>query len=951
MALVFLFLGCGRHEERVVRLRIDQIASQRYVLDDAVPVVEYEGKGIVRYVTRRGESGEIDLNRHTIQKDTGAPYRQYGMPYQLIDRIALVSSSDKGIRVGGRSLMIPDKGDHYSAYRSMQINPEGDILSVTSDGIFLFVKDSVGRRLYPGPAKGNSIDVVRFVDLYYDGKNNTYYAAGPPGVVKIKFDNGGKESVEEDPFFRTAGIKVTHIEVDNGRGNNDIATLVAYADDGKVYRKNTGSKWRENERNAVHDGISVTFSEEVNGTSREWRLGFDRPTEVWEKPAGENVVWKLQALVDDEESAGMQTLNGRIHSYAADAGKYGYVIARGQYIYTVPRQVHLSLSQPVLSICQAGDVLYFKAGSHGEVSSLYRAEISKNDWTIGAPEYLRSIPGYGELIGVVEKEVIVRSGEDVLRGPLKESRWDRKKTTHYERLVEVRLDDKGEALCLTQNALIAYGDTLDYRKAFRDNSADPAEYYPQTFASIIGGENPEVAISTIHRGIVVLKKQDKKLWVPVRVEGNTLLERWEGHPDPVVLMEKAPDLSSGNGRQKIFLYTQRGRVCEMSYRGDRWVLEVTNDRPQHIDVMASGGENELFGIDYFSSGCFDATAGDRQIQYANLKINDLCYVPHKGFVFACKEGIYGTWASNGKQPSPVPPLSWWDDLYQRNPRLVKRLAVGLILVFTLPVLLIAVLILGWGHWRRGKQRGVGAVAENQAEDERNKKASVRLEADPSAAGAFGKAWTAFSDKIDPSYGRFTTGLGRLVRGLIRDDWTWGCAICRQLEGECALVNRYFEFLSAIEECYREKKYDADRVEPLFLSFLNTVSQTPTAREEFDALRISSNNKQRQVRTFFILPIKIDKPDYDEVWFDDYVHLSTHYGEISSYRNGSGTFFKFDKQLNEPNLLVKTRRKEAEGIGLILMIPMWADSQFQIGESGADDEHQVLLNVRYPEPVV
>ena len=940
MALAFLFYGCNHHEEQVVRLRLDQIAYQRYVLNDAVPVVEYEGNGIVRYVTRRGESGEIDLKRHTIQKDTGAPYRQYGMPYQLIDSIALVSSSDKGIQVGGRSLIIPDKGNHYSAYRSVQINPEGDILSVTSDGIFLFGKDDVGRRLYPDPAKGNSIDIVRFVDLCYDSRNRTYYAAGPPGVVKIKIDDKGEVSIEEDKFFRRSGIKVTHIRVDYVGGNKGIVALVAYADDGKVYRKKAGSEWWEDERSMIHDGITVSFFEK--DALRELRLGFDRPTEVWEKPTGENGVWKLQALIDDEESTGMQTLNGRIHCYAVEAEEYGYVIARGRYIYTVSNQVHLSPSQPVISICQDGDVLYFKAGTDGEMSHLYRVKISKEGWTVGAPEYLRTIPRYGELIGVVDKEVIVRSGEEVLRGPLKVSRWNRKKTKHYERLVQVRMDDKGELLCLTQNALIAYGDTLDYKMALRDDSADPAEYYPQTFVSIIGGENPEVAISTIHRGIVVLKKQDKRIWVPIRVEGNTLLERWEGHPDPVVLMEKAPGLPGGNGRKKIFLYTQRGRVCEMSYHDGSWILEVKNDRPQHVDVLASSGDKELFGVDYFSSGCFDAMANDKQIQYANLNINDLCYVPEKGFVFACKEGIYATWVNNGNQPIPV--------LYQRNPRLAKWLPIGLIIFFTLPVLLIAVLILGWGHLKKGKQKETEPTAGREAEDGRNVTASVSPEVDSSETIAFKDAWAAFSDKIDPSYARFTAGLGRLVSGLIGDNWAWGCAICRQLESESGLVNKYFEFLLAIQECYREKKYDEDRVEPLFLSLLNTVSLTPTAKDEFDALRISNNSKQRQVRTFFILPIKIDKPDYDEVWFDGYVHLSTHYGEISSYRNGSGTFFKFDKQLNEPNPLVKSRRAKTLGIGLILLIPMWADSQFQIGDSDEDDT-RVLHHVSYPEPIV
>lgn len=937
MALAILFLGCNSHEEQVVRLRIDQIASQRYVLDDAVPVVEYEGNGIVRYVTRRGESGEIDLNRHTIQKDTGAPYRQYGMPYQLINSIALVSSSDKGIRVGERSLVIPDKGNHYSAYKSMPISPEGDILSVTSDGIFLFGKDSVGRRLYPNPANGNSIDVVRFVDLCYDNRNKTYYAAGPPGVVKIKIDNEGKVSIEEDPFFREDGIYVTHVRVDTVGA---IATLVAYADDGKVYRKKTGSKWREDEGNVVHDGITVSFFEQE--ALREWRLGFDRPTEVWEKPAGENGVWRLQALIDDEESAGRQALNGRIHCYAADAKEYGYVIARGQYIYTIPGQTHLSLSQPVLSICQDGDALYFKAGTDGEVSRLYRTKISKNGWTIGAPDYLRTIPRYGELIGVVDKEVIVRSGDEVLRGPLKVSCWNRKKTKHYERLVQVQMDDKGETLCLTQNALIAYGDTLDYKKAFRDDSANPAEYYPQTFVSIIGGENPEVAISTIHRGIVILKRQDESIWETVRVEGNHLLERWEGNPDPAVLMELAPGLADGSDRKKIFLYTQRGRICEMSYRDGKWLLEVRNDRPQHIDVLASSGDNELFGIDYFSSGCFDATMSERKIQYTNLKINDLCYVPQGGFVFACKEGIYATWLNNGSQPTPV--------LYQRYPRLVKWLPIGLILLLALPVLLIAVLILGRGHLKKGRQRGTGPDTGSEAEDERSVTASVSPEADSSETGAFKDAWAAFSDKINPSYERFTAGLGRLVSCLIGSDWAWGCAICRQLEGESGLVNKYFEFLSAIQDCYREKKYDENRMGPLFLSLLNTVNQTPTAKEEFDALRISNNSKQRQVRTFFILPIKIDKPDYDEVWFDGYVHLSTHYGEISSYRNGSGTFFKFDKQLDEPNPLVKSRRAETLGIGLILLIPMWAGSQFQIGDSDGDDT-RVLLHVSYSKPIV
>ena len=100
-----LFAGCNPSKEPF-RSRISQMASRRYEMEDAVPALEYEGEGVVRSITRGGESGVIHLDQRTVRKDSVQEYRQYGMPYQVIDSLKLVSSSDKG--------------SHYSAYETCE---------------------------------------------------------------------------------------------------------------------------------------------------------------------------------------------------------------------------------------------------------------------------------------------------------------------------------------------------------------------------------------------------------------------------------------------------------------------------------------------------------------------------------------------------------------------------------------------------------------------------------------------------------------------------------------------------------------------------------------------------------------------------------------------------------------------------------------------------------------
>lgn len=920
MALEPLVLGC-RGSQEPIHIGVNKLKAVSFQMEDAIPVLSYKEDGIVLFLSRTGIVGEIDLKTYTVRKDSTSRFRQYGMPYQFIDGLALASFSDNGILIGNKHLMIRDKGSHYSAYKSIPINNDRDLISVTSDGVFLFTniadvgKDSIGRRLFPVPERLSVIDSVRFLDIVrWD--EETFYAAGHCGVVEIRL---GKNDtlVTKDPFFEKNKTGVSLLRVDENR------ILYAYGENGMLYKREKGSSWKSEKGTP---GVSHVVVERTNRMEREWRFVFDRPTEVWENRLTERSPYEekiLKASIDDEESTGIQTLNDRIHNYVVDAGDYGIVVARGRYIYVIPKQAILTDSEPAYSACLGKDgKIYIKAGVYGEYSGLFSSAISGeqskrtvgddnasvDEWSLTRPSYIRDIPREGKLVGVRRDTVVIQSGNTVQFYPFTSGKM---KEHSYERLVSARLDDDGEVLCLTQNAILAYGDTLDFKKA---RVRTPADYYPQTFIPVVAGENPVLAIATLHAGIVILRRNEEKEWEPVSVDDHGLLVRDSSFYDTAVLME----VSNPN----IFICTKKGRVGILSPSSDGWeAKEICDSLPLPIDDIAVDGES-FFWINYFRQGWNRLESDGTAARASHLTINGLCPVPDKGVVFACREGVYGSW-DREMDPNPVLLPSGWFVFSHNYPVLSRWLLIGGVVFLIVALLIIAIIILGFGRLKREWRIIIPEVGS---------KAELLKGGTSIEESFFNEAWKAFVSSMDASSKSYVQYLHRVVLSLIRNsdkyDWKWGRAICQRLQDEGALVQRYFQFLSIVEKTYRDKidiedSKDNKSVSQSYDYFSATLLQTTLAREELVALCGKSRTNEAQVKSYFMSPFVAHSQDVDYKWFGTFRNLDSHYRRITEFRKGKGRIGMSLKNL------VENRRKEHKGVGIVVLSGIWGLSEDRI----------------------
>lgn len=892
-----LLLGCDKSREPA-RLRIEQISSERYQMDDAVSALEYEGKGLVRYITRSGESGKIDLNQHITCKDAAPRHQQYGMPYQIIKSINLVSSSDDGIRVEGKSLLIPEKRNHYSAYKTIPFHGGDSLLSVTSDGVFLFTKRGgeygEGERLFPLSDKDRHIDAVRFLDIVRtDGK--TFFAGGHMGLVKIRLTPSGPIAEEEKGLNSKRCGGITHLRYDEGS-----QTLYAYAANGQVYMNPENSDWISEKRTA---GVVCSFVEEVEGQKREWLIGCDQATSIWKGGT-------LIALIDDEESSGMQTLNNRLHFHSVEAPGFGYVLSRGRYIYVILQKALLSESVPVLSVCLGSDdKLYFKAGLFGEMSGLYRADYDNTG--VKRPVYVRDIPRYGKIIAVKGYTAIVQSGNTIQSFSISNNSTPTQEGP-YDRLVSARLDNKGNLIRLTQNAIHAYDYVLDNVVAGIEN---PADYYPQAF--VPAQADSCVVISTIHKGIVVLRKGKDGI-ENMTVEGNDFFLT-DGDPDTAILLENYSEReghsvkgSDKNWEDLIYFYTKNGRIgllsCDTTGVWKVKGLDSGAPLPERMDEIAPSQE-KLYGINYFTRGWRAIDQPDKTPKKQHLRINGMCTVPGMGVVFACQEGVYCSWGST-EVPNPILAPSGWIGLYHDYPTLARALAIGFAAFLLLCMIIIAVLII------RQRGNGLEATLEDTTVDESSDKQ------------AFKSGWSAVVTSLEGPPVMYVERLGRVVHRLVGEDYTWGVAICRRLQSESDLVRSYFEFLSSIGNAYQAKHNytgfeDNKEVSDAYKDFSRALLKSETGREELLALNKTAKPEEEQVKTYFMTPYESLSKDKENTWFGQFIKMNGHHIRVNNFLNEKGNF----GSALQP--LVENRKGNCDAIGIVILAGVWGRSEERI----------------------
>ena len=907
-AMILFLSGCIKKQE-IASLRIDQVASQRYEIEDAVPVLEYKDSGIVVYLTRSGESGEINIVRNTKEKHSNHYFRQFGMPYQMQDTLTkLVSSSDKGIRVEDKPLSINDKGNHYSAYKSLWVDEtKGSLLSATSDGIYLFERDYSGKyretRLYPDPQDSlpKSIKEVRFLDLV-KWDEDTYYAAGHAGILRINLKT--RETASERGANAPMGVGISHLRVSR---EGSERTLLAYGENGLLYKKGdkTNAKWTNQ---TCIPGVIQSFVESEE--HREWLIRFDQATEVWED-RGESSA--CVAYIVDEQPSGMRTLNDRIHFCAVDAQEYGYVLARGRFIYVIPKHAVLLQSEPVLSACFGDNdrYIYCKAGIHGKYSGLYRVDISGKRF--GDVKHLRDMPTYAHIIGIKDGRAIIQAGDLIQEVSLKQDKVFNEK--RYERLVQARMDPNREILVLTQNELLAYGDTLDNRKAGVDQ---PSDYYPQTFLPLAGGNNPEVCISTIHEGVLVLKKDDKGKWNRLTVNNNHYFLRGPDY-DPVILMTQASDRYSN----LIYLCTQEGHLFQMSRSMEEgWdITPFKNEEktlPVRIDEMAADSSG-FYGLNYFSRGLMNLSERDISSKEVHLKINNLCTVPGKGIVYSCQEGLYCNWINTQTtRPISINVSSFWED-FGLNKTIV--FVVGVML------LVLAAVSLTMLYLKRKKKQGIRAEQEKKE----NKP-------DSCSSQDFDIKWQELTETMEGIDARYLQQMRKVITKKLGESRKCCCETCDILMKEKLLIEKYFKFVSAMETIYKEEKCEEKTLEELnklYDAFYESIHLTPSAAEDFRAIGIKDRQEQKQVRSYFLLPIKCREFRSDSL--PDWVHsfkfasVVSHYSAISSYRNSNGAFSPgLNKWLN-------SCLRDGKGLGLITIIGLWTTDQINPAELKDSDD--------------
>lgn len=894
----FLLLGCNN---RIPTFHIERLAQQRYDVGDAVPVLEYEGNGVVKYLTRSGVTGIIDLKHGTIWKDSISQFRLYGMPYQLIDSLSLISFRDNGIHIGDSILRIPKKGEHYSAYKSIPIDDNGSLLSVTSNGIYLYKNDgeayNEGILLYPESNISSTIDSVRFVDLVkFD--DHTYYAAGNLGVVNIDLNN--KRASLEKGNYAPVGC-ISHLRVSE---KDNKRTLFAYGIN-TVYIKE--DSWKKPHYWDGPEGVLQTFVENVNGQEREWLIGFAKDIELYERTGEEGYLCK--AIILDEQSSGMSCLNDRIRACAIDANEYGIVLARGRYIYLIPSSLILSSSEPVLSAYADKNNLYCTVGDHDE-PRLYRATITDNG--LEQSGFHMIIPRYGSVFGVRGSHAFVQIGNKIQEITLSSSRTI--KTDTLNRLVSARMDPDGVPVYLCQDIILAYGDTLDSRIKGLPNQAD---FYPQAFVSMIGGDNPEIIISSIHEGLFILKREEKGRWTPESIPNKGFFF-WDDEYDPAILMEKCSN-------DIVYFYTQKGRIGKLSRTPSGWEINGLGEPSSiPIDEMATDGR-DLLGINYFTRGVIDLLSNNKM--YEELQINSLCGILERGFVFSCDDGLYCSWDLS--EPMSFN-LSRVESLKRDYPTMV--LASGIILssVFILLILIIVLYLTGYIIIKSNSLSSVDhEVLKNQTTIETSEQ-SASQSSNSSSKQTFDKELNALivsmKKKDDPSsFSDYFDHLDNAVRSSIGQDYSWGCAICKQLKGELELVRKYFDFLSTIESAFQAKFMTKEETTSMIESVKGKYAifdeelrqKNSSSLAELDYLLkgfTRTENDSIQVRAYFVLPCSFIGRDANKKKnIEDFIKLDTFRPIKSDYKAGRG---RFCGNLRD---LVRQRRNEGRGIGLVALI--------------------------------